>query len=275
MNPRTLALSAALAGAVACGGATVTNDEAATGTDATAPTAGAQDGEGPRGHGAHDGDGPHGHGAQDGDGPHGHGAHNHAAGHHHRFENPEEYAERWNSDERDAWQRPDLVLDVAGVEPGMTVADLGAGTGYFVPHLSLAVGGEGRVLALDAEPAMVAYLEDRAAGEGWSNVEIRHVPFESAQLEPASVDRIFIVNTWHHIESRPTYGRELFEALRPGGELVIIDFTMSAPHGPPPAMRLSVDTVIGELMEIGFDAEEREAGLTRQYVVAGTRPDAD
>ena len=195
--------------------------------------------------------------------------------HRHYFDEPERFAERWNASERDEWQQPEVVLELASVAPGMTVADLGAGTGYFIPHLSVAVGPEGRVLALDAESAMVEYLESRAVEESWDNVEVRTVPYASPELAPGSVDRIFVVNTWHHIESRPTYGRELFEALRPGGELVIVDFTLDAPHGPPPAMRLSIATVVGELTEIGFEPFVAAEDLGRQYVVRGVRPAAE
>ena len=71
--------------------------------------------------------------------------HRHHGGDKHVFKNPEERAKSWNSTERDAWQKPEEVLGVMKVEPGMTVADIGTGTGYFIPHLSGAVGPTGQV----------------------------------------------------------------------------------------------------------------------------------
>ncbi len=66
-------------------------------------------------------------------------------------------------DGRDAWQKPDAVIEAIGIKPGMTVADLGAGTGYFSVRLAKAVGGKGRVLAIDVEPKLVDYMKVRAA----------------------------------------------------------------------------------------------------------------
>jgi ubiquinone/menaquinone biosynthesis C-methylase UbiE len=201
-----------------------------------------------------------------------HGHHNHHAGHHHDFSGAEEWAKRFDSPERDAWQRPADVIAAMQLEPGMTVADLGAGTGYFLPHLSRAVGEQGRVWGLDPEPDMVRYMKERAAREGLSNVDVKQIPIDDPGVDAASLDRILIVNTWHHIEGRPAYAAKLAQALKPGGSVIIVDYTKEAQEGPPPAMRLDAATVIAELQQGGLTAELVPAQLPRQYIIRATRP---
>jgi SAM-dependent methyltransferase len=152
----------------------------------------------------------------------------------------------------------------------MSVADIGAGTGYFVPHLSPAVGGDGRVLALDVEPNMVAHMRDRFAKAGLQNTEARLVAPDDPGLDPGSIDRILIVDTWHHISDRERYSARLREALRPGGAVLVVDFTPESPHGPPAAMRLSADQVSAELAAGGFEVEILEESLPNQYVIRGS-----
>lgn len=166
---------------------------------------------------------------------------------------------------RDEWQRPADIVAMLELSDGMTVVDLGAGTGYFLPHLSPAVGESGRVLALDTEPAMVAHMEQRAAG--LPNVTARVCAPDDPALDPGSVDRILIVDTWHHIAAREAYAARLRDALRPGGFVLVIDFAEESPHGPPPSMRLAASTIVRELRAGGLDARVLEESLPYQYAV--------
>jgi predicted methyltransferase len=91
-------------------------------------------------------------------------------------------------------------------------------------------------------------------------------------LTPRSVDRILIVNTWHHISDRLAYAERLRAALGPGGQLLIVDFTSQSPHGPPPQMRLAGDSVRRELEAAGFETELMDEPLPYQYIVTGRLP---
>jgi len=93
----------------------------------------------------------------------------------HRFKNPAQWAARFDDPKRDSWQKPKRVVELLGIKPGMTVADVGAGTGYFLPHLSGAVGAKGKVLARDIEPGMVRYMTERAEREKLANVTAERV----------------------------------------------------------------------------------------------------
>jgi ubiquinone/menaquinone biosynthesis C-methylase UbiE len=196
----------------------------------------------------------------------------HGQGFHKSFADAEGYARMFDSVERDVWQMPDEVLRLLDVKPGAVVADIGAGTGYFEPHLARAVGPEGHVLALDSEPKMVSHMAERLAKAGLSNVEARLVQAGDPALPQASVDRILIVNTWHHLSDRAAYALKLHAALRQGGVLAVVDFTKESDLGPPPEHRLTAEQVIAELTAAGLEAQVVAEPLPKQYVVlAGYR----
>jgi SAM-dependent methyltransferase len=151
----------------------------------------------------------------------------------------------------------------------MTVADVGAGTGYFLPHLSRAVGPGGHVLALDIEPDMVRFMKERAQREGLANVEPRVVALDDPQLPAGGVDRVLIVDTWHHIDGRAAYAARLRAGLRPGGAVYVVDFKLDAAHGPPREHRLTPEQVMAELRQGGLSAEIVPVSLPEQYIVVG------
>lgn len=186
---------------------------------------------------------------------------------HHRFEKADEWVPRFDDPKRDAWQQPDRVVTALALQPGMIVADIGAGTGYFEKRLSTAVGAKGAVIAIDIEPDMVRYLTERAKREGTANVEARLGAADDPKLAPASVDRILIVDTWHHIANRVAYAKKLAAALKPGGKVFIVDFTLETTKGPPKQHRLAPAQVIEELTQAGLKAKVVDAGLPDQYIV--------
>jgi len=187
----------------------------------------------------------------------------------HRFENAEEWAKRFDDPARDAWQRPDEVIGLMAIEPGMRVVDLGAGTGYFLRRISKAVGSAGAVLALDIEPGMIDYMAERCRREGLTNTRPLRVPLDDPKLDPGSVHRILIVNTWHHIPDRTAYVKKLARALVPGGAVYVVDFTLESEHGPPREHRIEPERVARELIVGWFETKLIEDLLPEQYVVAG------
>lgn len=223
--------------------------------------------EGHEGHEGHEhGHEGHGHGEE-----HVHGAHGdgdlHAPGFHHDFGDAERWARIFDAPERVEWQQPQAVVELMALEPGMSVVDIGAGTGFFLGYLSMAVGPEGRVHGLDVAEEMVGHMRERIAEAGWSNAEARAVAPDDPGLGEGTTDRILIVNTWHHIDDRPVYGAKLARALRDGGALYVVDYTLESEVGPPKAHRLPPERVVKELEAAGFEARILEEGLPRQYVV--------
>lgn len=188
----------------------------------------------------------------------------------HRFEHADQWAKVFDDPSRDTWQKPDLVIAALELAPDQVVADVGAGTGYFTVRLARAVP-KGRVIATDIEPDMVRYLADRAKKEQLANIDAQLAGATDPKLAPASVDRILVVDVWHHLADRVAYARGLAAALRPGGKLAIVDFTMEAKQGPPKQHRLTPEQIIADLRAAGLDAEVSPTKLPEQYSVIATR----
>jgi SAM-dependent methyltransferase len=180
----------------------------------------------------------------------------------HRFDDPERYAKSFDDPARDEWQMPDRVIAALALQPGQTVADIGAGTGYFTARLARS-GAAPRVYAVDIEPAMVEYLRQRASKEGLANVVAVQATSQGPNL-PEAVDVVLIVNTYHHIPDRVGYFAALKGAIKPGGRLAIVDFRKEAPEGPPPEFRFTPDQISGELEQAGFVLQQQHDFLPRQ-----------
>jgi cyclopropane fatty-acyl-phospholipid synthase-like methyltransferase len=119
---------------------------------------------------------------------------------------------------------------------------------------------------------MIRYVKERAQKEGLANVEAKVVATDDPGLAEGSVDRVLVVDTWHHIAGRKEYAAKIARALRPGGALFVVDFTKEAKHGPPEHHRLAPEGVIAELAAAGLSAERVPAELPDQWIVAGRRP---
>ena len=211
----------------------------------------------------------HAHGHEHG-GDHG-GAHaDHKGGMHHRFENAEEWAKVFDDPERDKWQHPDRVIGALALSPAMTVADVGAGTGYFAVRLARAVP-QGKVIATDIEADMIRYLTDRASRENVGNLRAQLTPPEDPQLPAGALDRILVVDVWHHLGDRRAYAATLAAALKPGGFVAIVDFKLDAERGPPPQMRLPADVIAADLASAGLKTEIAKVDLPDQYIVIARR----
>jgi SAM-dependent methyltransferase len=181
----------------------------------------------------------------------------------HRFANAEAYAKVFDSPARDAWQMPDRVISTLDPKPGTTVADIGAGTGYFAARLAKSPAAP-RVYGVDIEPAMVEHLKARSAREHLPNLVPVLASAASPNL-PAPVDLVLVVDTYHHIADRVTYFRTLQGSLKPGARLAVIDFRKESPEGPPPEFRFPPEQITKELQEAGFRLVARHDFLPRQH----------
>jgi SAM-dependent methyltransferase len=190
--------------------------------------------------------------------PHSHQQH---GGMPHRFENAEQWAKVFDDPKRDTWQQPERVIAALELGAAMTVADVGAGTGYFsvkiAPHVK-------EVIATDVEHDMVRYIEDRATREGIKNIRARHTPADDPLI--AKVDRVLVVDVWHHLGDRKAYAKKLAAALNPGGFVAVVDFKLDATMGPPKQHRLPPEAIIADLADAGLEAK-LALELTEQYLI--------
>lgn len=181
----------------------------------------------------------------------------------HRFRDAEAWAKKFDDPKRDAWQKPGEVIQALQLKPDAVVADIGAGTGYFATRFARAVP-QGKVFGVDAEPDMVKYLGDRAKREGLNNLVAVAAEPGNPRL-PEKTDVVILVNTYHHIDKREAYFRALQNALKPGGRVAVVDFTMDSPEGPPPKARIAPERVKKEMLGAGYALAQEHGFLPNQY----------
>jgi SAM-dependent methyltransferase len=190
-------------------------------------------------------------------------------GMHHSFGNAEQWAKQFDDPNRDAWQKPDEVLDALQLTPKTIVADLGAGTGYFSALIAKRVP-QGKVFAVDVEPDMLRHLEERKHQQHLPVLQPVQASANAANL-PEPVDLVLVVDTYHHIDGRTTYFAKLGQSLRPNGRLAIIDFKMDAPEGPPPEFRMAPEKVTEEIEAAGYQLITTHRFLPRQFFLVFQR----
>jgi ubiquinone/menaquinone biosynthesis C-methylase UbiE len=183
--------------------------------------------------------------------------------HQHSFGDAEKWSHVFDDPQRDEWQKPHEVIQALALKPGATVADIGAGTGYFSARLANMLK-KGRVYAVDIEPDMVEYLSARAKREGLPNMVAVTGGADGPHL-PAKVDVALFVDVYHHVEERERYFRNLRKSLKPDGRVVIIDYRMDSPEGPPAEARIAPEQAKAEMKKAGYRLTAENSFLPRQY----------
>ena len=189
----------------------------------------------------------------------------------HSFEDVEHWKSVFDDPERDRWQKPDAIVKALGLKRGMTVADLGAGTGYMSKRLSVAVGSEGTVFAIEPEAKLLAYLRERAEREETANVVPVLGSIDDPRLPRASTDVILVLDTFHHIDDRIRYFRDLRRTLKRGGRVAIVDWhKRELPVGPPLDHKLAREHVIDEMVAAGYRLVDEPDTLPYHYMLVFT-----
>ena len=185
---------------------------------------------------------------------------------HKLHQDPRAYIAMLDDPARDAYQKPHEVLTALNLKEGEVIADIGAGSGYFTFRLANHVGGSGLVYAVDVSPDMIVHLNRRIRDLLLTNVLTILAAPDDPLLADSSVDRFFISETWHHIENHDRYLALLKKALKPSGQLVMIDFKKTeTPVGPPLEMRIDRDDMIKEMEKNGFNLASEYTFLPYQY----------
>ncbi|MDB5694709.1 MAG: ubiquinone biosynthesis methyltransferase UbiE [Sphingomonas bacterium] len=181
---------------------------------------------------------------------------------------------RWSTEEaRDRVNEAAAVMDRAGIAKGMTVADIGAGEGYYTIRLSDRVGREGRVLAQDIISTTRDALAQRVARERLANVSVRLGSPADPRLPAASFDRVLMVHMYHEIEQPYEFLWRLRPSLKPDGLVVVVDADRPTQnHGTPPAL------LACEFAAVGYQQASRQemtsaGGYMATFRVAGPQPE--
>jgi len=137
---------------------------------------------------------------------------------------PERYARMLESARRPGWQEPERLLRELGVASGARVAEVGTGSGFWLPYLHAAVGPDGHVLGEDIDQGLLDIAAQKVRDQGLDTVELALGTGDDPQLEPGVYDFVLLVDTYHHLCDRVAFLEHMRRALAPGGRVVIIDF---------------------------------------------------
>jgi len=178
-----------------------------------------------------------------------------------------------NEAARDKLNEFGTVMDRAGIQPGMTVADIGAGEGYYTVRLGARVGKHGRVLAEDIVPEVRDALAERVARERLDNVSVRLGQPADPRLPEHSFDRVFMVHMYHEIESPYEFLWRMRPSLKPDGTVVVVDADRTTQdHGTPPALLTCEFNAVGYKL-VSLQDTPAAGGYLAIFRAQGVRPD--
>jgi SAM-dependent methyltransferase len=167
---------------------------------------------------------------------------------------------RAESESREIYVHRELLAAVAGPVPGSVVADVGAGTGFMSLLFSRLVGPAGRVYAVDLNPALMDHVTARAREQGIDNIRTVVCTDRSVELPPASVDMVFLCDTYHHFEYPMSTMGSIHDALRPGGQVVVVEFERIPGASRPwilDHVRAGEEVFTREILDCGFELINR------------------
>ena len=173
--------------------------------------------------------------------------------------------------QRDVYQKPDEVITALGLREGETVADVGAGSGYFTFRLASRVGEKGRVYAVDTSPDMILHMNARIRDMKLRNVVTVLSAPDDPLLIDGSIDRFFICDTWHHIQNQAQYLGLMKKMLKPEGQVIMIDFhKRELPIGAPMEMKIAREDLVRQMESNGFKLAKEHTFLPYQYFLIFT-----
>lgn len=180
----------------------------------------------------------------------------------------------FESKDRGIWQKPELVISLLGDLENKTVADIGAGTGYFTFRM---VPRAKKVIGIDIDERFIRFLDSvnvRLREPYRNRFESRLAKADDPLLRPEEADAVIIVNTYGYIQQRIAYLKRLIKGISPGGQLLIIDFKKNnLPIGPPEEFKVSLSQVENELLSAGFNIVKVDKdALDYQYIVLAEKP---
>jgi precorrin-6B methylase 2 len=179
----------------------------------------------------------------------------------------EEWKEKFETESREIFQQRQRIIEAAGVKPGTAVADIGAGTGLFTLPFAKATAPSGKVFAVEIARNFLTHIERRAAEEKTSNVQTVLGTAHSVELPENSVDLVFICDTYHHFEFPQDTLASISKALKPGGQIVLIDFIRVAGKSSDWVMghvRAGQEVFEAEIAAAGFEKVSEEKNLLRE-----------
>jgi len=180
---------------------------------------------------------------------------------------PGEWTERFETESREIFTQREKIAAAVGLKPGQVVADIGAGTGLFTLPFAKAVGATGKVYAVEIAKNFLELIKSRAEKASVPNIETVLGTERSVELPEASIDVAFICDVYHHFEYPQDSLKSLHRALKPGGEIVLIDFIRIPGHSSDWIMghvRAGQEVFEAEVAAAGFEKIGEEKGFLKE-----------
>lgn len=179
------------------------------------------------------------------------------------------------SPDREAWQRPDQIMDKLSIADGSVVADLGAGGGWFTVRLARRVGPNGKVYAEDIQPQMIEATKRRVDREQLRNVEMRLGDASDPKLPEAAIDAVLMVDAYNEVEHPVVLLRNVARSLKPNGRVGVVEWTPEGGGpGPDLGQRVDPEQVVRDAEAAGLRVISREDFLRYQYMLILGKPEA-
>lgn len=194
------------------------------------------------------------------------------------FKNPnaKQFVERFETESREVFAKRKEIADACPIQPGQTVADIGAGTGLFTRIFSEKVGPEGKVIAVDIAKNFLEHIEKVSGDLGQKNVSTQLCTGDSTGLAANTVDVAYICDVYHHFEFPEKSMKSLFDAMKPGGKVVLVEFhriegkssEFSLKH-----VRAGQEVFEAEIAKVGFKKVKEIPDLLKEnYMVIFEKP---
>jgi ubiquinone/menaquinone biosynthesis C-methylase UbiE len=194
------------------------------------------------------------------------------------FKNPDvaKFQKAFEGESREVFVQREKIVAACGVNPGMVVADIGAGTGVHTRSFSRAVGEGGQVYAVDIAAKFLEHIRQTSRDAGLRNITPVLCNEDSVNLPPSSIDVAFVCDTYHHFEYPQKTLASLYRAIKPGGKLVVVDFIRVAGKSSLWILfhvRAGQEVVEKELTDAGFRKAGEVKGLLQEnYLIIFTKP---
>ena len=179
------------------------------------------------------------------------------------FSEPERLTNIFDAENREEWQKTSHIIRELQLSSDMTIADVGAGTGYFSNIFSQTLCN-GKVYSIDCEPNMVTYLQDRFSHDSFHNVQVIQSVMQDPCI-PADVDIVFVANTYRFITDRGTFLSNLFQQIQDHTQVIFVDFKGSN-------ARVTTEMATNEVQQAGFEVSSLDIiGCPDHYILAFKR----
>lgn len=176
------------------------------------------------------------------------------------FEDTQKYIDFLERKDRDIWQNPESVINLLNISGGETVADIGAGSGYFTFRFARILP-RGKVFAVDIEPEMLRHIHHKALQEGIHNIEVIKAGPDDPGVPPGA-DLVFICDVIHHVKKREVWLKKLSSEMKKGAKLVVLEFKEGdLPEGPPASLKIPKNKLIGMIVKNNFKLDMDKSNL--------------